>query len=140
MVFNCVKKEALTSTGDEYTRNDLLICSTNGYIYAIYKKDGTIIWSTYIAITASVISLFVSDNDRVIAGAAGYTYSIDLMTGEIKWTNSMSVSNGSVCVTVTIINERFLYRDLGTVKFLLLLLLVLKKKVLKRYQNTSKKR
>ncbi|KAG2229142.1 hypothetical protein INT48_008094 [Thamnidium elegans] len=95
MLLDCNEKSVKLDTSSssakmEFTRDDMLICAVNGYAYAIHKKDGTILWEKYIAITAAVISVYVTDNDRVIAAAVGVTHSIDLMTGEIIWSNDMT--------------------------------------------------
>lgn len=116
-----VKLDTSSSAKMEFTRDDMLICAVNGYVYAIHKKDGTILWEKYIAVTAAVISVYVSDNDRVIAAAVGVTHSIDLMTGEIIWSNNMTVRYflfAKVNVTVNIYSYR---RDLVTRRFLSLL-------------------
>ncbi|KAI9244330.1 quinon protein alcohol dehydrogenase-like superfamily [Helicostylum pulchrum] len=74
---------------DKFSRTDLLICASNGSIYAIHKQDGTKLWKAKIGSSAAVISLFVTDSDKLVAGGFGKTHCIDLMTGNIIWTNKM---------------------------------------------------
>lgn len=84
--------ESTLFTTDKFSRTDILICASNGCIYAIHKQDGTKLWKTKIDRSAAVISIFVTDSDKVVAGGFGKTHCIDLMTGNIIWTNKMPVS------------------------------------------------
>ncbi|KAI8343688.1 hypothetical protein BC941DRAFT_459003 [Chlamydoabsidia padenii] len=61
-----------------FTREQVIICTTHGKIYAIHKKDG--------------ISVFVTDNDKVLVGGIGRTACLDLFTGTTKMINSMKVT------------------------------------------------
>ncbi|KAG2224006.1 hypothetical protein INT45_009592 [Circinella minor] len=82
-----------------YTRNDILICATNGKIYALEKHTGVRIWraefptgSKSIFSTGSmggVVSIFISDQNRVIVGSMGKAGCLDLFTGEKIWVNKM---------------------------------------------------
>ena len=77
-----------------FNRNDILICATNGKLYAIHKRDGTRLWRSKYPSGAcgGIISLFVTDTDKLLAGTEGKTACMDLMTGEELWVNKMSVS------------------------------------------------
>ncbi|KAI8049380.1 PQQ-like domain-containing protein [Thamnidium elegans] len=81
--------ESIILTTQEFSRQDLLICATHGAVYGIHKKDGTKLWKTKIQASASVISVFVTDNDKLIVGAFGKTYCLSMMTGEVVWKNKM---------------------------------------------------
>ncbi|KAI8375093.1 quinon protein alcohol dehydrogenase-like superfamily [Choanephora cucurbitarum] len=88
----------------EYKRNDILICATNGKIYAVHKKDGSRIWGCSFPERAygNTVSVFVTDYDDVIIGAVGKIACLDLMTGEKKWLNKMSrMSTEEVSVVTT---------------------------------------
>ena len=85
-----------------YTRNGILICATNGKIYALEKYTGVRIWraefptgSKSIFSTGSmggVISIFISDQNRVIVGSMGKAGCLDLFTGKEIWVNKMKVN------------------------------------------------
>ncbi|KAI9255290.1 hypothetical protein BY458DRAFT_480565 [Sporodiniella umbellata] len=74
-----------------YQRDDILLCATNGKIYALHKKTGSKLWGTGFPTGAmgGVISIFVTDYDKVIAGANGKTSGLNLLTGETLWVNKM---------------------------------------------------
>ncbi|KAK4512741.1 RNAPII degradation factor [Mucor velutinosus] len=77
--------------GHNFNRNDILICATNGKLYAIHKKDGSRLWRSKYPTGAygGIVSLFVTDTDKLLAGAQGKTACIDMMTGEALWVNKM---------------------------------------------------
>ncbi|KAG1031971.1 hypothetical protein G6F43_013855 [Rhizopus delemar] len=76
----------------DYQRNNILLCATNGKIYALHKRNGGKLWSTKFASGAmgGIVSIFVTDFDKVIVGANGKTACLDLMTGKTLWLNRMS--------------------------------------------------
>ena len=88
-----------------FTRNDILLCSTGGKIYAIHKHTGARLWRTEfptgsksrfsIGSAGGIVSLFITDQDRVIIAATGKAAALDLLTGEVLWVNKMKVK----CVT-----------------------------------------
>ncbi|KAI8333550.1 quinon protein alcohol dehydrogenase-like superfamily [Chlamydoabsidia padenii] len=74
-----------------FTRNQVLLCSTHGKIYAIHKKDGGRCWRQDFPTGAlgGIVSIFVTDDDTVIVGGNGKTASLDLFTGTPNWVNKM---------------------------------------------------
>ncbi|KAG2224005.1 hypothetical protein INT45_009591 [Circinella minor] len=82
-----------------FTRNDILLCSTAGNIYAVHKHTGARLWradfptgSTSRFASGSgggIVSLFITDEDRVIIAATGKAAALDLLTGEVLWVNKM---------------------------------------------------
>lgn len=80
--------------GQNFNRNDILICATNGKLYAIHKRDGSRLWRAKYPTGAygGIVSLFVTDTDKLLAGAQGKTACINMMTGEALWVNKMPVS------------------------------------------------
>ncbi|KAG1437085.1 hypothetical protein G6F56_013276 [Rhizopus delemar] len=80
---------------NNYQRDDILLCATNGKIYALHKKSGSKLWGVKFPTGAmgGIISIFVTDYDKVIAGAYGKTACLNLMTGETLWVNKMSLVN-----------------------------------------------
>ncbi|KAI8086708.1 uncharacterized protein BX664DRAFT_265808 [Halteromyces radiatus] len=75
----------------KFTRNQVLLCSTHGKIYAINKKDGSRFWRQDFPTGAmgGIVSLFITDQDTVIIGGNGKTACLDLFTGEPRWVNKM---------------------------------------------------
>ncbi|KAI9468480.1 MAG: quinon protein alcohol dehydrogenase-like superfamily [Benjaminiella poitrasii] len=90
-------------------REDILICSTAGKIYAIHKRDGSRIWRSDFPTGAmcGIVSLFVTDTDKLIVGARGRTAAMDLMTGKELWVNKMP-GFGMEEVSVVTTPSRFL--------------------------------
>ncbi|CEP16030.1 hypothetical protein [Parasitella parasitica] len=82
---------AVLMEGNDFSRNDILICATHGKLYAIHKRDGTRLWRAKYPTGAygGIVSLFVTDTDKLLAGAQGKTACVDLMTGETAWINKM---------------------------------------------------
>ncbi|GAA5806535.1 hypothetical protein HPULCUR_012071 [Helicostylum pulchrum] len=80
--------------------NELLICSTKGYIFALRKTNGQIIWKLQIGSSTCTTSLLITDNDTIIAGTSNKTFSIDLITGKTNWINSLSYDEEYKEVTV----------------------------------------
>ncbi|KAI9244328.1 hypothetical protein EDC94DRAFT_629727 [Helicostylum pulchrum] len=81
--------KALFSTIKPYYSNEVLICATKGYIFALRKTNGQIIWKLKIDSSTCTASLFITDNDTIIVGTSNQTFSIDLMTGKINWANTL---------------------------------------------------
>ncbi|RCI05685.1 hypothetical protein CU098_013285 [Rhizopus stolonifer] len=95
--------------GTNFNRNDILICATNGKIYALHKRDGSRLWRAKFPTSAygNIVSVFVTDYDDVIVGAVGKTACMKLMTGETKWINKMP-GFGAEEVSVITTPSRFL--------------------------------
>lgn len=72
------------TTSKPFTHNDILICSTQGNIYAIHKCDGSRIWKSKFPPGAigGVVSLFITENDKLVVGANGKTSCMNLMNGQ----------------------------------------------------------
>ena len=80
-------------TDKPFTRNDILVCATHGYIYAIHKSNGMNIWTAKFPKGAmgNVVSLFVTDEDKLIVGSRGRTAGMNLLNGQTLWLNKMPV-------------------------------------------------
>ncbi|CAO3615377.1 unnamed protein product [Cunninghamella echinulata] len=74
-----------------FNKNQVLMCTTHGKVYAVNKKDGSRLWRQDFPCSnlGGIVSLFVTDNDTVIVGGNGKTAAMDLYTGQTKWTNEM---------------------------------------------------
>ncbi|KAI7852587.1 hypothetical protein BDC45DRAFT_570856 [Circinella umbellata] len=82
-----------------FSRNDILLCSTRGNIYAVHKHTGARLWradfptgSTSFFASGSgggIVSMFITDEDRVIIAAAGKAAALELLTGKVLWVNKM---------------------------------------------------
>lgn len=85
---------AVKITDKPFSRNDILVCATHGYIYAIHKSNGSVLWEAKFPSSAhgGVVSLFVTDADKLIVGARGRTACMDLLNGSTVWLNTMPVS------------------------------------------------
>lgn len=92
MLRNSQESDSLRQSIRKFTRRDILICASHGYVYAIHKSDGSRLWKTSFKSGSGIISLFVRDNDRLIAGACGRTACLNLLNGGIVWENKMTVS------------------------------------------------
>lgn len=74
-------------------RNDILVCSTHGNIYAVRKSNFSRLWKVKSpsGATGGVTSLLVTENDMLIIGANGRTSRLNLFTGKTEWSNKMLV-------------------------------------------------
>ncbi|CAO3617836.1 unnamed protein product [Cunninghamella blakesleeana] len=74
-----------------FKRNEVLICTTRGKIYAVSKKDGSRYWRKDYPVgkLGGIVSIFITDTDKVILGGNGKIACLDLFTGETKWINNM---------------------------------------------------
>lgn len=74
-------------------RNDVLVCSTHGNIYAVRKSNFSRLWKVKSpsGATGGVTSILVTENDKLIVGANGKTSRMDLFTGKTIWSNKMPV-------------------------------------------------
>lgn len=82
--------EDVNSTLD---RNDILVCSTHGNIYAVRKSNFSRLWKVKSpsGATGGVTSLLVTENDMLIIGANGRTSRMNLFTGKPVWSNKMLI-------------------------------------------------
>ena len=70
------------------TVDQLIFVGFNGYIAALNRDTGDIVWSNkQMKHKGSVI--FLLDEDRLIASINGYIYCLNPLTGEILWHNPM---------------------------------------------------
>ena len=90
---NVMTKESLVVTEKPFLRQDILICSTHGNIYAIHKSDGSRLWKAKFPTGSlgGVVSLFITENDKLIVGANRKTCCMDLLNGKVAWVNKMLV-------------------------------------------------
>jgi outer membrane protein assembly factor BamB len=66
----------------------LIFVGFNGYVAALDRDTGEIIWSCS-NLHRGYVSLLL-DGDRLIASTNGYMYCLDPYTGEILWHNPMT--------------------------------------------------
>ncbi|KAI8974046.1 hypothetical protein BDB01DRAFT_854005 [Pilobolus umbonatus] len=106
-MYNSNEKSCKSIPDVSYPRNrikkaSILVCSSQGTIFALNKTDGSFIWSIKFPArcVANIVSLLVTDSDTVIAGTTGATVCMDLFTGAIKWRNNgMGFGYGMASVT-----------------------------------------
>lgn len=95
------KEEEVISALD---RNDILVCSTHGNIYAVRKSNFSRLWKVKSpsGATGGVTSILVTENDKLIVGANGKTSRMDLFTGRTLWSNKMlGFGNEEVSIITT---------------------------------------
>ncbi len=66
----------------------LIFVGFNGYVAALDRDTGEIVWSNN-KMHSGYVSLLL-DRDRLIASTNGYMYCLDPYTGEILWHNPMT--------------------------------------------------
>jgi len=67
--------------------DQLIFVGLNGYVLALDRDTGEIIWSND-KLKSGYVTLLL-DGDRLIASTNGYMYSLDPLTGEILWHNPL---------------------------------------------------
>jgi outer membrane protein assembly factor BamB len=65
----------------------LIFIGLNGYVVALHRDSGEIVWSNE-KLHSGYVTLLL-DGDRLIASTSGYIYCLDPLTGKILWHNPM---------------------------------------------------
>ena len=65
----------------------LIFVGLNGYVVALHRDSGEIVWSNKELHHGSVTLLL--DGDRLIVSSSGYLYCLNPCTGKILWHNPM---------------------------------------------------
>jgi outer membrane protein assembly factor BamB len=65
----------------------LIFVGLNGYVAALHRDSGEIVWSNK-ELHHGYVTLLL-DGDRLIASSSGYLYCLDPHTGKILWHNPM---------------------------------------------------
>lgn len=68
--------------------SDLLFVGFNGYVVALHRDTGDIIWSNN-KLQGGYVTLLV-DGDRLIVSTNGYMYCLEPLSGEILWNNPLT--------------------------------------------------
>lgn len=68
--------------------DQLIFVGLNGYVVALDRDTGDIVWSNN-EMKSGYVTLLL-DGNRLIASTNGYIYCLDPLTGEIRWHNPMS--------------------------------------------------
>jgi outer membrane protein assembly factor BamB len=79
----------------------LIFVGFNGYVVALDRDTGEIVWSNNELNNGHVT--FLLDGDRLIVSTNGYIYCLDPLTGHILWHNPMK---GYGCGTASLISVR----------------------------------
>lgn len=89
----------------QFNSNDILICATNGKIYAIHKRDGSRLWSaSFPGSMGNNIAVFVTDEDTLMVAARGKVICLELMTGKTVWANKITVIKNNCMAISCILN------------------------------------
>ena len=67
--------------------DQLIFVGLNGYVVALHRDTGEIVWSNK-DLHSGYVTLLL-DGDRLIASSSGYLYGLDPQTGKILWHNPM---------------------------------------------------
>jgi outer membrane protein assembly factor BamB len=69
------------------TIDQLVFVGLNGYVVALNRETGEIVWSNN-ELKSGYVTILV-DGDRLIVSTNGFIYSLDPLTGSILWNNPM---------------------------------------------------
>ena len=67
--------------------DDLIFVGLNGYVVALHRETGEIIWKNS-ELHSGYVTLLL-DGDRLIASTNGYIYCLEPHTGKIRWHNPL---------------------------------------------------
>ena len=67
--------------------DQLIFVGLNGYVVALHRETGDIVWSNN-QMKSGYVTLLL-DGDRLIVSTNGYIYCLDPLTGDIRWHNPM---------------------------------------------------
>jgi outer membrane protein assembly factor BamB len=65
----------------------LIFIGLNGYVLALHRETGEIVWSNS-EMHSGYVTLLL-DGDRLIVSTSGYIYCLDPLTGKILWHNPL---------------------------------------------------
>ena len=65
----------------------LIFVGLNGYVVALHRDSGEIVWSNK-ELHRGMVTLLL-DGDRLIASTSGYLYCLNPQTGKVLWHNPM---------------------------------------------------
>lgn len=88
------------------TPDDLLFIGTHGHVNAVYKKDGTMAWSTSLPKTGYSIASILPEDGVLLCGSGGYVFALDPRNGEILWTNGLKGLGNGMIYLATMKNGR----------------------------------
>jgi outer membrane protein assembly factor BamB len=74
------------------TIDDLVFVGLNGYVVAVDRKNGQIVWSNDELRGGNLSGGYVSlllDGDRLIVSSNGYLFCLDPLTGNVLWENPL---------------------------------------------------
>jgi outer membrane protein assembly factor BamB len=87
------------------TIDDLVFCGLNGYVAAISRENGEIVWSND-ELESGCVSLLL-DGDRLVVSANGYLYCLDPLTGKMLWKNPLTGYGTGVASIVSARGQSF---------------------------------
>jgi outer membrane protein assembly factor BamB len=67
--------------------DQLIFVGLRGYVIALNRDDGAIVWSND-DLKSGDVSLLL-DGDRLVVSVNGYLYCLDPLTGEMRWQNPL---------------------------------------------------
>ena len=67
--------------------DQLIFIGLNGYVLALHRDSGEIVWSNN-EMKSGYVTLIL-DGDRLIVSTNGYIYCLDPGTGKIRWHNPL---------------------------------------------------
>lgn len=80
--------------------DQLIFVGLNGYVIALDRKNGEIVWSNN-EMKSGYVSLLL-DGDQLIASTNGYIYCLSPLTGKILWDNPLSGYGQGVTALVSV--------------------------------------
>ena len=83
------------------TVDDLIFVGLNGYVAALHRENGAIVWSNN-ELKRGYVTMML-DGDRLIVSTNGYIYCLAPLTGRIVWHNPMK---GYGLATASLVSTR----------------------------------
>ncbi len=80
--------------------DDLVFVGLNGYVVAMDRKNGQIIWSSD-KLRGGYVSLLL-DGDRLIVSCNGHLFCLDPLDGSVLWDNPLSGYGTGVASIVSV--------------------------------------
>jgi outer membrane protein assembly factor BamB len=76
----------------------LIFVGLNGYVAALHRDSGEIVWKNK-ELKGNLVTLLL-DGDRLIVSSSGYIYCLNPQTGKILWHNPMKGFGLAVCTAM----------------------------------------
>lgn len=93
--FSSNSSSSMMGSASFLSPQEILICATHGNVYALRKRDGTLLWkveSPTGTAMSGILSIFVvPESNQILVAGGGKVACLDMTRGNTLWMNKMDV-------------------------------------------------